>query len=321
MKKILVVFTGGTIGSSENGGIIDVDASNNYKLISLYKQNYSDDVEFQTAEIMHVLSENITAKHWSILCNYLLSLDFSDYSGIIITHGSDTLAFTSALVGMMFAHTQIPICLVASNKPLDTQGANGLDNFAKAVELITKRKVKGIFTIYDDIYPATRILPADSVTDKFSAYGSIDIEDFFVKSNEHTAEKLSINSIDFKNNVLMVYGYPNINFSAYTLTRNTVAVLYIPYHSGTACTDFKSPDYSFINFVERCQKHDIPVYISGIKSLDSIYTTLDTALNAGAIPLYNISDVSAYMKIMIAYNQEAVDIGDLLSKNLYFETL
>ena len=47
MKKILVVFTGGTIGSTEKDGIINVDEKKNYKLLSLYKNHYNSDAEFE----------------------------------------------------------------------------------------------------------------------------------------------------------------------------------------------------------------------------------------------------------------------------------
>ena len=319
MKKTLLIFTGGTIGSTNTDGLIDVNSANNYKLISLYKEKYSTDVVFEAVDLMQVLSENITAKHWEKLCNYLLSISFDDYAGIIITHGSDTLAFTSALIGTLFAHTQIPICLVAADKPLDEPASNGVDNLAKAVDIIQNRKTKGIFTVFDSIFPATRVMPADSCLDKFSTYGNVDIEAFYKQSQAHKATKLPIDSISFEHEILMIYGYPNINFSAYALQENTSAVLYVPYHSGTACVDSDSADKSFVTFIKACKELGVPVYMSGIKSLDSKYTTLDTALDAGAIPLVSISEVAAYAKLMIAYNQDKVSVDELLSKNIYYE--
>ena len=321
MKKILVVFTGGTIGSTEKDGIINVDEKKNYKLLSLYKNNYNSDIEFESIEIMEILSENINTKHWETLCNYLLSINFADYSGILITHGSDTLAFSSAILGLMFSHTTIPLILIASNLTLGTPGSNGLNNFAMAVEHITSGKSKGVFTIFDKIYLATRIMPADSCLDKFSDYGNEDISSIFEKTSRNQTKSLSINKIAFKNEILMIYGYPNINFSAYSIPQNVSAVLYVPYHSGTACTENKNPNYTLTDFINRCKKQNIKVYLSGIKSKNGIYASLDKLIEAGAIPLTGLSEVAAYAKLLIAYNQNISSVNDFLEQNIYFEQI
>lgn len=319
MKKILVIFTGGTIGSTEENGLINVDEQKNYRLISMYKKIYHSNVEFETTEIMQILSENITAKQWEALCNFLFSVNFDAYSGIIITHGSDTLAFTSAIIGILFAHTHIPIYLVASNLTLGTPGANGLNNFAMAVEKITSHGAKGVYTAFDRIYPATRIMPADSCLDKFSSYGDIDIKKIFEKASQLSPVPFPFKRIEFKNEILMIYGYPNINFTAFVIPDTVSAVLYVPYHSGTACTDCERSDHTITDFIRRCKERNIPVYLSGIKSTDAIYVTLEKMINAGAIPLVGISEVAAYAKLLIAYNQSSIPISEILEKNIFFE--
>ena len=45
MKKILVLFTGGTIGSITTDGIIDVEREGKYAVVEAYKSAYGDDVE------------------------------------------------------------------------------------------------------------------------------------------------------------------------------------------------------------------------------------------------------------------------------------
>ena len=64
------------------------------------------------------------------------NIDTALYSGVILTHGSDTLAYTSALLGMYFRHFDIPLFIIASNKPIGEKGSNGLFNFTSAVGLI-----------------------------------------------------------------------------------------------------------------------------------------------------------------------------------------
>ena len=111
---------------------------------------------------------------------------------------------------------------------------------------------------------------------------------YLKRSSHNQTKSFSINRIAFKNEILMIYGYPNINFSAYSIPPNVSAVLYVPYHSGTACTENENPDYTLTYFINRCKKQNINVYLSGIKSKNGIYASLDKLINAGAIPLTGI---------------------------------
>ena len=86
------------------------------------------------------------------------SIDTALYSGVILTHGSDTLAYTSALLGMYFRHFDIPLFIIASNKPIGEKGSNGLFNFTSAVGLIKGGKYKGVFTLYERVMLPTRDL-------------------------------------------------------------------------------------------------------------------------------------------------------------------
>ena len=50
-----------------------------------------------------------------------------------------------------------------------------------------------------------------------------------------------------------------------------------------------------------------------------MYDTLSKIIKTGCIPMYSISDVAAYMKLLIAYNQKEYYPSEVLKKNLYFE--
>src|SRR5690606_31615898 len=96
MKKIMVVFTGGTIGSTKQSDAIDVSSSGSYMILEQYKELYgaqADAVEFHTVQPMNILSENLRADQWIELVQSIRNLMLGQYSGIIVTHGSDTFAY------------------------------------------------------------------------------------------------------------------------------------------------------------------------------------------------------------------------------------
>lgn len=347
MKKILVVLTGGTIGSKVDGDIIDIRERSPYQLISLYCESYHRKAEeFDVIEPITTLSENMTPELLSRLCHSLNEISYEQYEGVIITHGSDTLSYTAALVGMLFHHVPVPLVLVASNMPLSEEGSNGLHNFAAAVDLIGEKKIRGIFVIYrnaegiTDVFLATRVVEADPFTDNFRDFGGSPFgkmeEGHFVplKGRYHPAveevneakEKNCDLPGNFERRILVIRPYPGLSYEQFDLEKKPAAVLHYLYHSATACVE--GQEASFAKFAEKCRRYGIPVYVASLKDENGKrYATGEAILKAGGIPLYNISLEAAYAKLMILYNSLEVpgkDDKEILKKageNIYFESI
>ena len=138
--KILVVFTGGTIGCGGEGG-------GKYMLTQMYLDRYGD-VDFDTAEPYTVLSENLEGSHMNMLADCLQSYDLNSYDGIVVTHGTDTLQYTSAFLAYIFDGLNVPIVLVSANYPLDDSRSNGFENFVGAIDFIKSGSGNGVFVSY-----------------------------------------------------------------------------------------------------------------------------------------------------------------------------
>ncbi len=112
--KILVILTGGTIGSFSENNVLNTTDSSAYEIINKYREKYNSDVEFEVIQPFSILSENFTLETFNKLAETLNKTDFNAYDGIIITHGSDTVSYTSAFISMLFADRECPIVFVAS---------------------------------------------------------------------------------------------------------------------------------------------------------------------------------------------------------------
>lgn len=326
MKKILVLFTGGTIGSATTDGIIDVEREGKNAVVEAYKSAYGDDVDFECRQVLNILSENMGFSGWEKMIHEINSIDTALYSGVILTHGSDTLAYTSALLGMYFRHFDIPFFIIASNKPIGEKGSNGLFNFTSAVGLIKEGKYKGVFTLYERVMLPTRVIPADTCRDRFGVYGYDGFNDFSFFSGvsenmlSRPKERIFHNDIKFEKRVLFIEGYPAMDFGCFVPSDDTAAVLYSPYHSATACTDVsEGKSYALTEFIKRCITKNIMVYICGLKRKVPIYSTVAEIIKAGSIPIYSTSAVAAYMKLLLAYNQEEMPVKEVMGKDLFFE--
>ena len=138
--NIAVIFTGGTIGSSIQQNYVSTDSQMPYRLLEMYNESQAKDnpdfPHFITVEPYTTLSEYMNGSHLNLLIASVREQLAQEIDGIIVTHGTDTLPFTAAALGMCFAYARIPILLVSSNYILDDPRANGLTNFTAAVDYI-----------------------------------------------------------------------------------------------------------------------------------------------------------------------------------------
>lgn len=144
--KILVVFTGGTIGSKTKNGWISTYENTLYTLTDSYKKR--EDVEFICHNPYTILSENLSEKEINLLQKEIADNLNCGYDGIIVTHGTDTLQYTSCAMEYAFSSAKIPIVFVSSSTPLENKNANGYINFEAAVEFIYQNISSGVFVSY-----------------------------------------------------------------------------------------------------------------------------------------------------------------------------
>lgn len=132
--RILVIFTGGTIGSSVKGKFIATDGNKKYKIIESYTDGHND-ISFDTLEPYTILSENLMGHNINMLAQCIRD-NCDGYQGIIVTHGTDTLQYTASGLSLMLSDIGLPVVLVSSNYILEDKRANGITNFFAAVSFI-----------------------------------------------------------------------------------------------------------------------------------------------------------------------------------------
>ncbi len=313
MTSILLVFTGGTIGSTTVNGTIDTSKRQNFKLLELYKKNYSNSQKFNftTIQPIQLLSENLHPSNWETLIQAIEAENISQYDGIIVTHGTDTLAFTAAALGLYFNAIKIPLLLVSSDYPLDNPKANGLDNFNCALEFILQRAEKGAFVSYKNpnglcsIHIATRLasclqLSGNFISVQHKAYLKFEANTFQQLSyiDTSTCQATQLNPV-FSTKVLLIKPYPGLDYSHFQLN-HIDAVIHDLYHSGTACATLDwGKNHSLSAFIEKCHKNDITCYMAPAIKNTEAYESTRTLVEQGAKMIWNMSIESAYVKLLL----------------------
>jgi L-asparaginase len=347
MKTILVVFTGGTIGSTANSGIINTADSVAFKLLEQFQQRYSQhlQVQFKTIKPMQVLSENLAPAAWTILLEAIEAENPGQFDGIIITHGTDTLAYTAAAISFYFHGLNRPILLVSSNYPLDNPKANGLENFICAVEFIQQINQPGVFVPYRNpgqitqLHRGNWLMPSLPLSGDFFSIQNRSylqfVNNHFLngsgqsvsdQANQPTEVKpgasFSLRPL-FSRRILLLRPYPGLDYSHIDLN-GVEAVLHDLYHSGTACSSKEwGGQLSLIDFIERCLMRGVQVYLAPAFNSGHTYDSTHALLAAGARMIWNMSLESAYVKLLLAYGnyQEQAQISKFIDANVAGELI
>ncbi|MFD2331236.1 asparaginase [Cohnella sp. GCM10020058] len=345
--KILVLFTGGTIGSRRGAHGIDVDAAGSYFLLEQYAQIAGTrEVEFETAQPCNLLSENLVPGDWATLTAAVRAAYGGDYSGIIVTHGSDTLSFSSAMLSYLCCDAPFPVVLTAANYPLEDPRSNGLANFSASVDFIAQAGLPGVFALFGDhrdesvVYLGTRITQAVPFTDQFDAphaapFGRMRHGRF--EPNPHPVNPAA--SELFRSGpsappappardgawppVLYVKPYPGLDYRVYDFdSRPPRAVLHDTYHSGTANARDDAEGRTLVSFIAYCRERGIDVYLVPMRSPEGdMYASSSHLTGAGGIALGNISSEAALMKLLLAcaLSEDAREVEQFVRTPLFFE--
>jgi L-asparaginase/Glu-tRNA(Gln) amidotransferase subunit D len=324
MKNILLVLTGGTIGSAASKGTINTSHAASYKLVQQFQQHYKNhqQIRFNAIQPLEILSENLAPYAWQTLITAIEAEQPDQFDGIIITHGTDTLVYTAAVLSFYFNTIKIPILLVSSDYPLDDPRANGLENFNCAIEFILQKKQAGVFVPYRNQQQATQVHRGSRLTcslqlsgDFFSVQGSsyMQFENARFTLTKPPAKSPSFSQSEvgetkilplkanFSDRILMIKPYPGLDYTHFNL-ENIYAVLHDLYHSGTACASTQwGIHYSLTEFIKSCVERNIKVYLAPAIKTTDVYQSAKTLTEQGAEMIWNMSIEAAYVKLILAY--------------------
>lgn len=327
MKEILIIPVGGTICTSlSSEGTLKIDGKAGSLLVESYLKSdspYVGDVNFTLAENLYILSENMTIEKWNLIIEtYRKHSSCKEYDGVILAHGTDSLAYSAALFSVLLENTKMPVFFVSSNERLESARANGNDNFRCAVECIAENITPDVYVPYKNLSDGKMLLhrgrtieQCKNYSEDFYSRGSIDISEVSDLSTIKKSERKNAVSIYgdwlLKNCVLMIEPYVGVNYDAYDYSKFS-AVLHGTYHSGTACSE-KSKHWdnyginSVLHMIDMCIDKNIDVYFSPARLVGELYETVPTIKNhrSGEIDvnfMYGETKEYIYAKLVVAYS-------------------
>ena len=130
MKKILLIATGGTIASEQTGN--GLAPRLHPKDLLRYVPDAANICELDTIQPFHIDSTNVSPAHWLTLTG-IIEESYAKYDGFVISHGTDTLAYTAAALSYLIQNTTKPIVLTGAQKPISNDSTDAKTNLLDAL--------------------------------------------------------------------------------------------------------------------------------------------------------------------------------------------
>ena len=144
MKHILLIATGGTIASKDHGNGLSpcIDVSALIEYIPSVRQM----CQINGISIMNIDSSNMNTNHIAAISE-CIKQHYTDYDGFVITHGTDTCAYTAAALSYQLINLSKPVILTGSQLPIDADATDAVINLQNAI-IYSCENISGVFVAF-----------------------------------------------------------------------------------------------------------------------------------------------------------------------------
>ena len=335
LPKILLLSTGGTIASKvdyRTGAVTPaLSASELYEAVPEIAKIANVDAEVLFSEY----SENLQPEHWKEIAKKLDSVAKSDYAGIIIAHGTDTMHYTSSFLSFALSGFPIPIALVGSQRSSDRPSSDAALNLIAATKFLTESKTNGIYVIMhndsnDDTiacHKGTRV--RKNHTSKRGAFETVGDNPAFIVSEDKILKNMNDSffkgekyepKLDLDSKIALVKYHPGydprqiknlIDSGFNAIIFEGTGLGHVGNTMYDAIKDAKEKGL-FLGMTSQC--------IDGRVSM-TVYDSGRDLLELGIVPLENMTPETALVKAMWACgnSSNAEEIKELMLRNIASE--
>lgn len=175
--RVLLIYTGGTIGMMENMETGALEPFNFSHLRSnmpeIKRLNFSVETYLFDPPID---SSDMSLAVWQQI-GRVIEMNYADYDGFVILHGTDTMAYTASALSFMFRNLTKPVILTGSQLPIGKLRTDGKENLITALEIAADKDADGHPVVPElSVYMQNLLMRGNRTTkvnaDNFSAFTS-----------------------------------------------------------------------------------------------------------------------------------------------------
>lgn len=143
-KNILLLTTGGTIASKPGGQGLEPQRSDVMERELEQLRTY---YRITVRDLICLDSSNIKAEEWQLIARHIYE-DRAGFDGVVVSHGTDTMAYTASAVTFMLPNIDIPVVFTGSQLPLADMLSDGPENLRTAFAMAASGH-PGVFLAFD----------------------------------------------------------------------------------------------------------------------------------------------------------------------------
>jgi L-asparaginase len=315
-KKIALIGFGGTIAMVPNAEGALVPATSAEELVEHAPGIRKMGVELEVINLLNKDSTNLNPHDWQLLINKIAELR-AEYNGVIVTHGTDTMAYTATATAFAFGdNLPMPVIFTGSQLPMIDPGTDARVNLERAMKVLIETSDKGfnetMIVFGDKVMRAARTIKTSEA--RFDAFDSpafpvlalITATEMVFNPLTHKRSKgqnVSAEPVqNFETGIVSIDVWPGLRndiLRAITALPECSALILKSLGAGNVPSD---GGFSLLPVIRETVESGKPVIIAtkfvGGKTIPEIYETGREALKVGAGHAGSMTDVAAEVKLM-----------------------
>ena len=149
--RILIIYTGGTIGMIENPDTHSLQPFDFSHLIDnvpkLKKLHFIiDNIQFKPP----LDSSDMSPVHWQQIAR-AIEEHYDRYDGFVVLHGTDTMSYTASALSFMLENLAKPVIITGSQLPIGEVRTDGEENLITAIQIASERTAGGSMPMVQEV--------------------------------------------------------------------------------------------------------------------------------------------------------------------------
>jgi L-asparaginase len=335
MTKILLIYTGGTIGMIKNPISGELESFNFKHIHDHVPELNRLNVQIESISFNEPIdSSEMNLEHWRLMSE-LVEEHYHLFDGFVILHGSDTMAFSASALSFMLQGLKKPIVFTGSQLPIGTIRTDGKENLITAIEIAGMKDSEGEAILQEvavyfeySLYRGNRSSKISA--NQFEAFQSPNYPELAKAGVQIEWQKDRLFRTELpefkvftslKNNVALIRLFPGMNFEFYRsifADEQVEAIVLETYGSGNAPSDVLFQEL-VTSFMER---GGIVLNITQCGSgavQQGAYQTSSFFERMGVISGRNLTSEAAITKLMYLLGNTSENIREKLQESLVGE--